>query len=94
MRLNVGPGEQYTLALAHFAIDFALPPFSSLSLAMPEFTPAPRSTLHTFFSLSDADVTDVERAGCDKYNLDGMAELLLLARVLRGGLKIASTWLD
>ena len=56
-------GEQYTLALAHFAIDFALPPFSSLSLAMPEFTPAPRLTLHTFFSLSDADVTDVERGG-------------------------------
>ena len=53
-------GEQYTHCCA---IDFALPPFSSLSLAMPEFTPAPRLTLHTFFSLSDADLTDVERGG-------------------------------
>ena len=56
-------GEQCTLTLYSCAIDFALPPFSSLSLAMPEFTPPPRLTLHTFFSLSDADLTDVERGG-------------------------------
>ena len=32
---------------------------------MSEFTPAPRLTLHTFFSLSDVE------GGGDKYNPDG-----------------------
>ena len=54
-------GEQYTPT----ATDFVFHPFPSLFVAMSEFTPAPRLTLHTFFSLSDVE------GGGDKYNPDG-----------------------
>ena len=69
-------GEQYTLT-ATVQLTLHLRPVPPLFVAMSEFTPAPRLTLHAFFSLSDVE------GGVISTIQMGTAEALLLVSTER-----------